>query len=150
MEKTKNTMHDTILYIFGQTTSGNSVLAALEATGYDVVSTNRSTQAIALLFVMHSVAAVVLDRRTGEDRSFDLIQSLRSLCPEVPIFLLSCAPIDPLPSDVDACVTTGQPPEGLTSAVRSLLTAKRIVVDAVHCGGQCWLCYRRLLTETDL
>ena len=42
--------HDTILYISDQATSSNSVLAALEATGLDVVSVNRPTQAIALLF----------------------------------------------------------------------------------------------------
>ncbi len=127
--------HDTILYISDQATSSNSVLAALEATGLDVVSVNRPTQAIALLFVMHSAAAVVLDQRKGEDTSSDLIRNLRSICPELSIVLLCRDQIAPLPSGVDACVSTGQPLEILTCAVRHLLTAKRTVVERSHCGS---------------
>jgi DNA-binding response OmpR family regulator len=127
---------DTILYISDQATSGNSVLAALEATGYAVVSTPSSTQAIALLFVMHSSAtAVVLDQRAGEETSFDLIRNLRSICPDVPILLLCRDQVDRLPSGVDACVSIGQQPEHVTAAVRRLLTAKRIVGEPVHRGS---------------
>jgi hypothetical protein len=125
---------DTILYISDQATGSNSVLAALEATGFGVVSVNRPTQAIALLFVMQSAAAVVLDQRKGEDTSSGLIRNLRSICPELSIVLLCRDQIDPLPSGVDACVSMGEPLEILTSAVRHLLTAKRTVVEPGHCG----------------
>jgi hypothetical protein len=40
--------------------------------------------------------------------------------------------IDCLPSGVDACVSTGWPPEDVTAAVRRLLTAKRIPGELIH------------------
>ena len=52
---------NTILHISDRANSSNSVLAAFKETGYEVVSTNTPTQGVALLYVMHSVAAVVLD-----------------------------------------------------------------------------------------
>jgi len=116
---------ETILYISDQTTCSNSVLAALKATGYEVVCTNGSTRAIALLFIMHSVAAVVLNQLAREQTSFDLARSLRAIRPDVPIVLLCHDQFDRLPSCVDACVSTGLPLEKLTSAVRRLLTAMR-------------------------
>jgi DNA-binding NtrC family response regulator len=119
--------HDTILYISDQATNGDSALAALEATGYEVVSAKSSTQAMALLFVMHSAAAVVLDQRKGEDTSSDLIRNLRSICPDLPIFLMCREKVDLLPSGVDACVSTAESLEHVTSAVRRLLKAQRIV-----------------------
>jgi hypothetical protein len=87
------------------------------------VSTNSSTQAIALLFVMQSVAAVVL-HWAKEQAGSEVARSLRAICPEVPIILLGCDQIAPLPSCVNACVSTGQPLEKLTCAVRRMLNAK--------------------------
>jgi hypothetical protein len=52
--------HQTILYISDHATNSDSVIIELEATGYDVVSTDSSTEGIALLYLMHSVAGVVL------------------------------------------------------------------------------------------
>ena len=54
---------ETILYISDQATCSDSVSAALETAGYEVVSTKSTMQAIALLFILHPVAAVVLDSR---------------------------------------------------------------------------------------
>jgi hypothetical protein len=117
--------HETILYISGGTTSCNSVMIDLEATGYEVVRTDSSTEGIALLYLMHSVAAVVLHCQP-EDRSwFELGQSLGAIRPGVPIILLSRDPILCLPPWVDACVGTEQPPEEVASAVHSLLTTER-------------------------
>jgi DNA-binding NtrC family response regulator len=115
---------ETILYVSDQATSSNSVCVALKAAGVDVVSTNSSTQAIALLFVMQSVAAVVLHQRTKEQAGSEVARSLRAICPEVPIILLGCDQIAPLPSCVNACGSTGQPLEKLTRAVRHMLNAK--------------------------
>ena len=123
---------ETILCISDWATSSNSALAALKATGYEVVSAKSSTQAIALLFIMHSVAAVVLSQRAREQTSFDVVRSLRAIRPDVPIVLLGCDQIDLLPSRVDACVSTGQPLEKLASAVRRLLTARPFLVHSAQ------------------
>jgi DNA-binding NtrC family response regulator len=133
---------ESILYISNQATSSNSVLAALEATGCEVVGTDSATQAVALLFIMHSVAVIVLHYRARERASFDLVRSLRAIRPGVPIILLCCEQIGPLPSGVDASgvylYDVGQPREKLTFQVQSLLTAEGPcpdVDDPVHCGA---------------
>lgn len=43
--------HDTILYISDHATSSDSVIVELEEMGYEVVSTESSTQGIALLYI---------------------------------------------------------------------------------------------------
>jgi DNA-binding NtrC family response regulator len=106
--------HNTILHISDRANSSNSVLAALTETGCEVVSTNSPTEGVALLYVMHSVAAVVLDNRAREQASFDVAQSLREIRPDVPIMLLCGDQIDSLPSCVDACIRTRQPLEKVT------------------------------------
>ena len=117
--------HNTILYISDRANSSNSVLAALKETGCEVVSTNRPTEGVALLYVMHSVAAVALHNRAREQAGFDVARSLRAIRPNVPIVLLCRDRIEQLPSFVGACVSTGQPLENLTSAVRRLFAANR-------------------------
>lgn len=120
--------HETILYISDHATNSDSVIIELEATGYDVVSTDSSTEGIALLYLMHSVAGVVLLCQP-EDRSwFELGQSLRATRPGVPIILLSLEPILCLPPWVDACVGTEQPLEEVASAVHNLLTGEHFEV----------------------
>ena len=113
---------ETILLVSTQKTSGNSVMAAIKATGYRVVSTT-STEAIALLFIMHCAAVVVLDRAAGEKTSFELARQLRAMCHDVPIILLSPTPISPLPSQIDAYVSTAPPLANLTSAVLRALAS---------------------------
>ena len=116
--------HQTILFISTQKISSNSILAAVKATGYRVVSTS-STQAVALLFIMHCAAVVVLERIGSEQTSFDLARNLRAICHDVPIILLSPTPISTLPPDIDACVSTAPPLTSLTSAVLRLLVVAR-------------------------
>jgi len=118
--------HETILYLSEGAGSTESELAALKATGYEVVSTNSSTQAMALLFIMHSVAAVMLAQRAREQANCNLAQSLRSIRPDVRIVLLCRDRIDRVPSCVDACVSSGQPLEQFAFAVRRLLTANPV------------------------
>ena len=115
-----------ILCISDQPATSNSVSAALNAAGYDVVSTNSPAQAIALLFLMHSVAAVVLNQRAREQTSFDSTCRLRAIRRDVPIILLCRDQMDHLPSCVDACLNDEQPLEKLTCALRRLLTEKRL------------------------
>jgi DNA-binding NtrC family response regulator len=133
---------ESILYISDHGTSSNSVLAALEATDCEVVGTDSATQAVALLFIMHSVAVIVLHYRTRERTSFDLVQSLQAIRPGVPIILLCCEQVAPLPAGVEASgvylYDAGQPREKLTAQVRRLLTAEGPwpdIDDPVHCGA---------------
>lgn len=110
-----------ILYVSESGPHTSSISAALEATGYDVVSTENAMQAIALVYVMHSVAAVVLDQYAIEEASSDLTHSLRAICPCVPIILLCADRIDRLPSGVDYCVNAEQTIENIISELHRLL-----------------------------
>ncbi len=116
---------ETILYISNQATCSNSVSVTLEAAGYEVVSTTSTMQAIALLFILHPVAAAVLDSREGEQTSFEVERSLKAVRPDVPIILLRRDPIDRLPPCVDACVSTREPLVNLTSVLKSLVATKQ-------------------------
>jgi response regulator RpfG family c-di-GMP phosphodiesterase len=124
---------DTILYISDHGPRSSSTLAALEAIGYDAVSAINSIQAIALLFVMHSLTAVVLDQHSIEQSSFDLIHSIRALRPGVPIILLCTARVDRLPSAVDYCVQVGQALEDVTSDLKRILAEKPVTVGSIDC-----------------
>jgi hypothetical protein len=124
---------ETLLYISDHGPRSSSMLAALEAAGYDVVSTNCSTQAIALLFVMHAVIAVVVDQHSIEQPSFDLAHSLRALRPDIPIVLLCADRIDRLPPDVDLCVNIGQPLESVVSDLQRFLAEKPAAVGPIDC-----------------
>jgi DNA-binding response OmpR family regulator len=111
----------------------DSIFTALEATGYDVVCTQGSTQAMAMKYIMHSVVTVVLHRQMGDQSSFDAAKSLRAFCPSLPIILLCHDKLDSLPSYVDACVCTGQSLETFISEVQSLLSAKKLLAHSTQC-----------------
>jgi DNA-binding response OmpR family regulator len=115
--------HDTILYISNRVNSSNSVLAALKEKGYEVVSTNSPNEGVALLYVMHSVVAVVLDLGTKEQAGFDVARSLRQIRPTVPV-ILSCGDrIDWSPLRTNRYVSTHK----RTSALNHLLTAEPVI-----------------------
>lgn len=116
---------ETILYISDQTANRSPVLAALKATGCEVVHTNSATQAIALLYLLRRVVGVVLNRRPREQNRIDVARSLHALRPDVPIVVLCSNPSSDLPSYVDACVDAKQPLAKLTDAVRRLLVGNR-------------------------
>jgi len=113
----------TILYISDKTTPGEPVTDALRNAGYEVVSADSSSEGVALLFLMHSVAAVVLHDQLGERSGVDLARTLRSIRPEVAIILLSPNQIDSLQPYVDASVSLSQPFDMVTSTVPGLLAA---------------------------
>ena len=87
------------------------------------MSTNSPTEGVALLYIMHSVAADVLDNRAREQASFDVAQSLREIRPNVPVMLLCGDQIDSSPPGTDRCVSTDK----LTSALQHWLTAEPVV-----------------------
>ena len=125
--------HEAILYISDDAANSDAVTVELEAEGYEVVSTDSSSQGAALLYIMHSVAAVLLHYQPEDRTWFKLAESLRAIRPGVLIILLSRYPILCLPPWVDACVGTEQPIEEIASAVRSLLTGERIEVHSAQC-----------------
>jgi hypothetical protein len=124
---------DTILYIFDDRLRSNSILAALEAAGNEIISTDSSAQAVALLFVMHSVTAIVLDQHSIEQSSFDLIHSFRALRPDVPIVVLCTDRIDQLPPAIDYCLHAGQPLEDIISDLQRILVEKPAPTGLIGC-----------------
>jgi len=114
--------HNTILHISDRANSSNSVLAAFKETGYEVVSTNSPTEGVALLYVMRSVALVVLDNRARGQASFDVARSLREIRPNIPVMLMCGDQIDGSPSWTDKCVSKGK----LTYALQHLLAAESV------------------------
>ncbi len=113
----------TVLYISDKTVPGDPATDALMNAGYEVVSADSSSEGVALLFLMHAVAAVVLHDQLGERSGVDLARTLRSIRPEVAIILLSPKQIDSLPPYVDASVSLSQPFDMVTSTVPGLLAA---------------------------
>lgn len=126
--KAENKMStEPILYLSDASNTNNSVLDALRATGHEVVSTTSSAQLIALLFIMHSVAAVVLNRLSRKQNNFDVTRRLRALRPNVPILLLCRDHFEDFPRSVDACVSTQKSTKDITSEVEHLLSASLVV-----------------------
>jgi response regulator RpfG family c-di-GMP phosphodiesterase len=122
----RNTHTGVILHVSDGVAASKPVLDAIEAAGYDVVSTDSSNQAFALLFIMHSAAAVVLDLQATEQSSFDFARKLRAIQPDVPIVLRCCEHIGPLPSWVDGYLKIGDPLEKLTSTLQMILDDQTI------------------------
>src|ERR1700676_665196 len=116
------TMAPEILYLSDQPTEDDPAIAALEAAGYEVVSASSTKQAIALLFVMYSVAAVVLHQKQS---SLEVARSMHSIHADAPIVLLSDEQTTPLSSFVDVFVSTTQPPSELVAQVDRALNADR-------------------------
>jgi len=108
--------HNTILYISDDANDSKPLLAALRETGCEVVKTSL-TQAVALLYVMHAVIAVVLDERSREHASFDVAQSLRKIRPNVPVMFGCGDQIDGSPVS-ETCMSA----DDLTSQLQHLLT----------------------------
>ena len=107
--------HNTVLYISDDANDSN-LLAALKETGCEVVKTSLA-QAVALLYVMHAVIAVVLDERSSEHASFDVAQSLRKIRPNVPV-MLGCGDQIEKSASSESCMSTDK----LTSELQHLLT----------------------------
>ena len=114
--------HNIILHISDRANS-HSAFAALQKAGYEIVSANSPTEGVALLYIMPSVAAVVLDNPAREHASFDVAQSLRTICPSIPVMQVCGDQIDLSPSWADECVG----PDKLTFELQHLLTAEPVV-----------------------
>lgn len=114
--------HNTILYLSDRTNISSSLSAALQEKGYEVVTTDSPTEGVALLYVMHSVGAVVLDKDAREQSDFDLAQSLRRIRPHVPVIVLCGEQIDSSPERTDKCVREDK----LVSALKYLLTLEPV------------------------
>jgi DNA-binding NtrC family response regulator len=109
-----------MLYLFDRERRQEPIAQALRATEYDVVSTGSVTQAMALLFLMHTVVGVVVDEAVLEANP-DLVKRLHGLSPQLPIVGLINSG-STLPSGMNA-VSIAQPPEAITAAVERGLTS---------------------------
>jgi DNA-binding NtrC family response regulator len=109
--------HGTILYISDATKGKGAVCAAIKETGCDVLSANSPTEGVAMLYIMRTCAAVVIDDRAREEANFDLAQSLRKIDPGVPVLELCSEHVDSSSARADACVSTDK----LASAIQQLL-----------------------------
>jgi DNA-binding NtrC family response regulator len=107
--------HNTVLYISDDANDSN-LLTALKETGCEVVKASLA-QAVALLYVMRAVIAVVLDERSSEHASFDVAQSLRKIRPNVPVMFGCGDQIDGSPVS-ESCMSA----DDLTSQLQHLLT----------------------------
>ena len=115
--------HKTILWVTAdEVSAADPVVIAFHKAGYEVVSTPSPSQAMAVLFLIRGVHAVVLDQRLAH--SGTLAGSLRSLRPEVPILLLSREQVSPLPQAVDGCVSVGEGLEGLLPSLETVLASR--------------------------
>jgi response regulator RpfG family c-di-GMP phosphodiesterase len=117
----QGTFRPTILYISDRVVRDQAASAAIIATGYDVITTANSSEAVALLFVMRNVVAVVIDAQSDETARVKLAHNLRLMRPHVPILLLRCTPLRQRPPWLDVCVMTTTAAAGLTSVVRSVV-----------------------------
>lgn len=107
----------TILYISGGAKGNGSAFAALQETGYEVLSTSSPTEAVAMLYIMRACAAVVIDDRARAAANFDVAQSLRKIDPGVRVIPLCGEQIDSSSLVTDACVTADK----LASALQNVL-----------------------------
>ena len=127
-------MSKSILYVSDSYSCSSTARSALEAFDYKVITANSSSQAIALLFLIDSVVAVVLDDQAREQLSLEAACRIRAAFPEVPIILLSCHVFPHLPSCVDASVCTNDS-QNLTSALRYLLRTNSGFVERGSCDS---------------
>jgi DNA-binding NtrC family response regulator len=116
----------TIFFISDDHTETGALFQALRDAGYEVATTSSRLQAIALLFVMHSVAAVLVDQRSEEHASFDLPRKLRAVRHDVPLIVLCREQVSRPPDYVDACVCSEEPLDRLLYALEAILDRPKV------------------------
>jgi DNA-binding response OmpR family regulator len=121
---------ETVLYISDQRSCSKAISVALNEAGFDVVATNRFTQAVALLYILRSVDAVVLQVR--EQATLD-VRSVRAMCPDVPIVLLGRSQSYLLPTGADTYISAAQALTTLAAAIQHIVTSK----PATRCPRRC-------------
>ncbi len=121
---------ETVLYISDQRSCSKAISDALDAAGFDVVATNRFTQAVALLYILRSVDAVVLPAR---ERVTLEVRSVRAMCPDVPIVILGRSQRYLLPSGADIYINAAQGLTTLAAVIQRAVTSK----PATRCPRRC-------------
>jgi DNA-binding response OmpR family regulator len=112
---------ETVLYISDQRACSQKISGALNAAGFEVVAANKFTQAVALLYILRSVDAVVLQVR--ERAALD-VRSVRAMCPDVPIVLLGRSQSYLLPSGADTYISAAQALTTLAAAIQHIVSSK--------------------------
>lgn len=120
------TINDTLLLV-SPTEIGDSVALALNAAGYQVAIANTELRAVALVFLMRSFAAVIVDERQHANPSFALASRLHGIRPDVPIVVISKAAVSSVPGCVEACVLGQELPNAMTALLGSALACRQNV-----------------------
>ena len=113
-----NVIKDTLLLV-SPAEIGDSVALALNAAGYQVAIANTELRAVALVFLMRSFAAVIVDERQHENPSFALPSRLHGIRPDVPVVVISRVPVSSPPAGVEACVLEQELPNAMTALLGS-------------------------------
>jgi DNA-binding NtrC family response regulator len=111
----------TILYVGRDLTSGNPIFKKLKASGFNLVSASRNSEALAKLFANSGVEAIVLDQRATDKLSLGLAKFVKSFRAAVPVILLSTQLIEPLPRCIDAGVCIHDELGGLVPTIEMFL-----------------------------
>lgn len=115
-----------MVLVVREKTDSNSLFRVLQDAGYDLTTTTDQSQALAMLFVIKSVDAVIVDQRGEEHVSFDLPRHVRGLRRDVRIVLLSHERLPQLPECVDACVSDQEPLEKLVHVLDEVVDHSRV------------------------
>ncbi len=121
---------ETVLYISDQRTCSEGISSTLNAAGFDVVATNKFSQAVALLYILRSVDVVVLQAR--KQATLD-VRSVRAMCPDVPIVILGRSQRYLLPPGADIYINAAQGLTTLATAIQHIVTSK----PATRCPRRC-------------
>ena len=101
------------LLLVSMDNTNDSIASALEDTGYQVSIANSECRAVALLFLIRSFSAVVIDGRERERASFDLASRLHGIRAQIPTIVVGQKPVEFAPVSADACVTEKELPDTL-------------------------------------
>jgi hypothetical protein len=91
----------------------DSIASPLQDAGYQVSIAQSECRAIALLFLLRSFSAVVIDGREHERASFDLASRLHGIRAQIPIVVVGQKPAEFSTASADACITERELPETL-------------------------------------
>jgi DNA-binding NtrC family response regulator len=126
-------MSQAMFLVVREKPDGNPLFRTLQQAGYELTTTDSRSQAFALLFVMKSVAGVIIDQRDSERANFDLPRHLRCVRRDVPIILLSHEPVSQLPVYIDACVSDQEPLDKLVHVLDEFADHSRTPVRQFGC-----------------
>lgn len=118
----------TILFVAKDLSLSHSIIGKLKGSGFNLISADKSTEAVAKLFANRRVEAIVLDQRATEKISLGFAKFIKSFRAAVPVILLSTQLLDPLPRCIDAGVCIHDELGSLVPTIELLLDSPDLAV----------------------